>query len=89
MSKLLTLAMKSFTKTLSPTQHLSSTQANLADAVLLLAVLADLAATSADTVLAVLVTLALAAAAAEAEDCLLYTSPSPRDRQKSRMPSSA
>ena len=26
---------------------------------------------------------------AEAEDCLLYTSPSPRDRQKSRMPSSA
>ena len=26
---------------------------------------------------------------AEAEACLLYTSPSPRDRQKSRMPSSA
>ena len=26
---------------------------------------------------------------AQAEDCLLYTSPSPRDRQKSRMPSSA
>ena len=25
----------------------------------------------------------------EAIDCLLYTSPSPRDRQKSRMPSSA
>ena len=25
----------------------------------------------------------------EAMDCLLYTSPSPRDRQKSRMPSSA
>ena len=25
----------------------------------------------------------------EEEDCLLYTSPSPRDRQKSRMPSSA
>ena len=25
----------------------------------------------------------------ETEDCLLYTSPSPRDRQKSRMPSSA
>ena len=24
-----------------------------------------------------------------ARDCLLYTSPSPRDRQKSRMPSSA
>ena len=24
-----------------------------------------------------------------AKDCLLYTSPSPRDRQKSRMPSSA
>ena len=23
------------------------------------------------------------------KDCLLYTSPSPRDRQKSRMPSSA
>ena len=28
-------------------------------------------------------------AAAEASGCLLYTSPSPRDRQKSRMPSSA
>ena len=25
----------------------------------------------------------------QARDCLLYTSPSPRDRQKSRMPSSA
>ena len=25
----------------------------------------------------------------QAMDCLLYTSPSPRDRQKSRMPSSA
>ena len=25
----------------------------------------------------------------EPHDCLLYTSPSPRDRQKSRMPSSA
>ena len=25
----------------------------------------------------------------EYENCLLYTSPSPRDRQKSRMPSSA
>ena len=25
----------------------------------------------------------------DAENCLLYTSPSPRDRQKSRMPSSA
>ena len=25
----------------------------------------------------------------EVKDCLLYTSPSPRDRQKSRMPSSA
>ena len=25
----------------------------------------------------------------EVSDCLLYTSPSPRDRQKSRMPSSA
>ena len=28
-------------------------------------------------------------AAIEAISCLLYTSPSPRDRQKSRMPSSA
>ena len=28
-------------------------------------------------------------AAAERQSCLLYTSPSPRDRQKSRMPSSA
>ena len=27
--------------------------------------------------------------AAEVDSCLLYTSPSPRDRQKSRMPSSA
>ena len=27
--------------------------------------------------------------AEENESCLLYTSPSPRDRQKSRMPSSA
>ena len=27
--------------------------------------------------------------AMETNDCLLYTSPSPRDRQKSRMPSSA
>ena len=26
---------------------------------------------------------------ADNNDCLLYTSPSPRDRQKSRMPSSA
>ena len=26
---------------------------------------------------------------ARSENCLLYTSPSPRDRQKSRMPSSA
>ena len=25
----------------------------------------------------------------EGDNCLLYTSPSPRDRQKSRMPSSA
>ena len=30
-----------------------------------------------------------AAAAGDAGPCLLYTSPSPRDRQKSRMPSSA
>ena len=29
------------------------------------------------------------AAGAYGTDCLLYTSPSPRDRQKSRMPSSA
>ena len=31
----------------------------------------------------------VAAKIAELEGCLLYTSPSPRDRQKSRMPSSA
>ena len=31
----------------------------------------------------------LAAVLDRAEGCLLYTSPSPRDRQKSRMPSSA
>ena len=31
----------------------------------------------------------IAAGASKAIDCLLYTSPSPRDRQKSRMPSSA
>ena len=30
-----------------------------------------------------------AAGAIEGYNCLLYTSPSPRDRQKSRMPSSA
>ena len=30
-----------------------------------------------------------AIAAAKSINCLLYTSPSPRDRQKSRMPSSA
>ena len=30
-----------------------------------------------------------AAEDAKSDDCLLYTSPSPRDRQKSRMPSSA
>ena len=29
------------------------------------------------------------ASATQSNDCLLYTSPSPRDRQKSRMPSSA
>ena len=29
------------------------------------------------------------APAAEVKDCLLYTSPSPRDRTRSRMPSSA
>ena len=29
------------------------------------------------------------APATEVSNCLLYTSPSPRDRQKSRMPSSA
>ena len=33
--------------------------------------------------------LGLAGAAAAITACLLYTSPSPRDRQKSRMPSSA
>ena len=33
--------------------------------------------------------LAKAKDAAPAKNCLLYTSPSPRDRQKSRMPSSA
>ena len=33
--------------------------------------------------------LPVATEAAEAQTCLLYTSPSPRDRQKSRMPSSA
>ena len=32
---------------------------------------------------------ALTNAGAEASDCLLYTSPSPRDRTRSRMPSSA
>ena len=33
--------------------------------------------------------LCVALATAKGEACLLYTSPSPRDRQKSRMPSSA
>ena len=32
---------------------------------------------------------AFAYLAGQSNDCLLYTSPSPRDRQKSRMPSSA
>ena len=32
---------------------------------------------------------AFSAAARRSKTCLLYTSPSPRDRQKSRMPSSA
>ena len=31
----------------------------------------------------------LAGRVADTQSCLLYTSPSPRDRQKSRMPSSA
>ena len=35
------------------------------------------------------VALILVDTAVVATDCLLYTSPSPRDRQKSRMPSSA
>ena len=34
-------------------------------------------------------TLATVATSGDYDDCLLYTSPSPRDRQKSRMPSSA
>ena len=34
-------------------------------------------------------TLVIGAKAPELDICLLYTSPSPRDRQKSRMPSSA
>ena len=34
-------------------------------------------------------TLSQALAVSERLSCLLYTSPSPRDRQKSRMPSSA
>ena len=32
---------------------------------------------------------ASSAAAGKVEDCLLYTSPSPRDKRQSRMPSSA
>ena len=36
-----------------------------------------------------LVTVCAVADRAVGEGCLLYTSPSPRDRQKSRMPSSA
>ena len=38
---------------------------------------------------ALLVSKTLGMIAGEIKDCLLYTSPSPRDRQKSRMPSSA
>ena len=49
------------------------------------------------TVIITIIVLALAVAfykipypiSIEANGCLLYTSPSPRDRQKSRMPSSA
>ena len=42
-------------------------------------------------VLAILISLLLAVLSAMVDymSCLLYTSPSPRDRQKSRMPSSA
>ena len=40
-------------------------------------------------VLAVLTAIALPNFLGVSDDCLLYTSPSPRDRQKSRMPSSA
>ena len=39
--------------------------------------------------LSLLIAVPLAIVAATHRDCLLYTSPSPRDRQKSRMPSSA
>ena len=49
---------------------------------------ARLAAWLLGAVLATAPTLALAHGP-EAKACLLYTSPSPRDRQKSRMPSSA
>ena len=42
-----------------------------------------------DSEIAPLLDLALDDAPVGLEDCLLYTSPSPRDRQKSRMPSSA
>ena len=44
---------------------------------------------SRDEALATLASAQATAAAAQAKACLLYTSPSPRDRQKSRMPSSA
>ena len=40
-------------------------------------------------ILTILVVLALGALFGQIKFCLLYTSPSPRDRQKSRMPSSA
>ena len=38
---------------------------------------------------ALVVTTDMGASPEQVESCLLYTSPSPRDRQKSRMPSSA
>ena len=40
-------------------------------------------------VFSLLATIVLAAAGADFDTCLLYTSPSPRDKRQSRMPSSA
>ena len=45
--------------------------------------------THADVLQAVAITKKVKVPHEECHDCLLYTSPSPRDRQKSRMPSSA
>ena len=51
--------------------------------------LGELAPFSAPQLAGVAIRASMERSGAQPDDCLLYTSPSPRDRQKSRMPSSA